>query len=95
MLGTIGHGPTSVTVTAERAFVEAIGGGCQVPVAAYATLVDDELRISTMAAVPDGSRIFRVSTAGDAQDPVAAGRGAAEALMKTEASEIITRGTSA
>ena len=94
MLGTIDHTPTNVTVTAERAFVEAIGGGCQVPVAAYATLDEDELRISVVAAVPDGSRVFRVRTAGDARDPIAVGRAAAEALMKTEASEIITRAPS-
>ncbi len=65
------------------------------PVAAYATLEENELRISAMAAVPDGSRVFRVHAAGDARDPIAVGRSAAEALMKTEASEIIARGASA
>ena len=95
LLATVDHRPTNVTVTAERAFVEAIGGGCEVPVAAYATLDGVQLRISTMAAAPDGSRLFRTQTVGAAEDPVSAGRAAAEALMKTEAATIIATGTSA
>ena len=95
LLATADHRPTNVTATAERAFVEAIGGGCQVPVAAYATLDGVQLRISTMAGAPDGSRLFRTQTLGDAADPVSAGRTAAEALMKTEAATLIARGASA
>jgi hydroxymethylbilane synthase len=95
LLATVDHGPTNVTVTAERAFVEAVGGGCQVPVAAYATLDGAQLRISAMAATPDGSRLFRTQTVGAAEDPVSAGRAAAEALMRTEAATIIARGPSA
>ena len=95
LLAAVDDGPTNTTVTAERAFVEAIGGGCQVPVAAYATLNGAQLQISTMAATPDGSRLFRTQTVGDAKDPVSAGRAAAEALMKTGAATIIGRSASA
>ena len=60
LLARIDHKPTSTAVVAERAFLEKLGGGCQVPVAAYARLEGSELDISAMAALPDGSRIFRV-----------------------------------
>lgn len=92
MLGSIDHGPTRVAVTSERAFLETLGGGCKVPVAAYATLHGSELRISAMAATPDGDRVFRVETSHPAEDPIAAGQAAARALMATEASEIIVGG---
>lgn len=92
MLGSIDHGPTRVAVTSERAFLETLGGGCKVPVAAYATLDGSELRISAMAATPDGDRVFRVETSHASEEPIAAGQAAARALMATEASEIIVGG---
>ena len=89
MLRAIDHRPTSLALQAERGFLVALGGGCQVPVAAYARLVGGELHISAMAAVPDGSRIFRTEATYDADDAAAAGERAAEALLATGAREII------
>ena len=89
MLSAIDHRPTSLALQAERGFLAALGGGCQVPVAAYARLDGDQLHIATMAAVPDGSRIFRTDATYDADDAAAAGERAAEALLATGAREII------
>ena len=89
MLRAIDHGPTSLALQAERGFLAALGGGCQVPVAAYARLDGEQLHIAAMAAVPDGSRIFRTEATYDADDAAAAGEGAAEALLATGAREII------
>ena len=89
MLAGVDHHATSTAVTAERAFLETIGGGCLVPVAAYAQLHGAELHISTMAAVPDGSEIYRGRVTCDANHPESAGRHAAEALMETGAREIV------
>ena len=89
ILAAVDHAPTRSTVTAERAFVEATGGGCRVPVAAYATASNDVLRIRTMACLPDGSRIFRSTLESSADDPVSAGREAARALEATGADEIM------
>lgn len=41
----LNHGPTQQCVTAERAFLEAMGGGCHLAVAAYAEVAGDELRL--------------------------------------------------
>lgn len=92
MLSTINDRPTSLALQAERGFLAALGGGCQVPVAAYARLEGEALRISTMAAVPDGSRIFRTDARYDADDASSAGRQAAQALLDEGAEEIIESG---
>ncbi len=45
----LGHGPTAAAITAERTFVEAIEGGCSVPLGAYAQLVPGYLELSVRA----------------------------------------------
>ncbi|MCH7745487.1 MAG: hydroxymethylbilane synthase [Chloroflexi bacterium] len=92
MLAKIDHWPTSAAVKAERAFMESVGGGCKVPVAAYAQIEGSDLVISAMAAVPDGSRVFRVQTTHTASDPISAGQRVAEELMNAGAREIIDNG---
>ena len=47
---------TRLRVTAERAFMRAVGGSCQLPVAAYALREGDGLWLRGMVADPDGSR---------------------------------------
>ena len=89
LLAAVNHAPTWATVTAERAFVEATGGGCRVPVAAYAIESEGILKIQTMACLPDGSRMFRSALESASNDPVAAGRTAARALEDTGADEIM------
>ena len=89
LLAPLSHAATWSTVTAERAFVDATGGGCRVPVAAYAIESKGVLEIRTMACLPDGSRIFRSVLEAPIEDPVAAGRAAAKALEATGADEIM------
>ena len=89
LLATVNHTPTWAAVTAERAFVEATGGGCRVPVAAYAIESEGALEIRAMACLPDGSQIFRSALELPGDDPVAAGREAARALEATGADEIM------
>ena len=92
LLAAVDHQITRVTVTAEREFVEATGGGCRVPVAAYATESEGTLTIRTMACLPDGSQIFRSSLEMPADDAKAAGREAAKALEAEGAGVIMYDG---
>ncbi len=77
------HDPeTAAAVTAERAFLAALGGGCSLPLGAYARLVaDGRLRLEALVAAPDGSEVLRLAAEGS--DPQALGADlAAEALSR-------------
>ena len=89
MLARIDHGPTSVALRAERAFLAALRGGCTVPVAAYARVEGGRLRIISMAAVPDGSRIYRKEGKWPAARPEDAGLRMADALLESGAREVV------
>lgn len=55
--------PTRLAVTAERAFLAALGGGCQVPVGAYAREADGALLLTGMVSDLDGEELLRGSVA--------------------------------
>jgi len=69
-------------VTAERAFLGALGGGCELPVGALAVLDGAAVRMEALLADPDASAPRR-STGSDA-DPEALGRRLAAELMETD-----------
>lgn len=60
------HEATAAAVSAERAFLAALGGGCQVPVGAYATGGGDSLALTVFMGAPDGSAAYRASVVGSA-----------------------------
>ena len=91
LLSTVDDAPTRITVTAERAFIAAIGGGCQVPVGVYAELTGNTLELTAMAGLPDGSRLFRVGVSGDPDSPEDAGRDVARRLIDAGAGDILFR----
>ncbi|MEX2294524.1 MAG: hydroxymethylbilane synthase [Acidimicrobiales bacterium] len=59
LLGAIEHGDARRCVDAERAFLEALGGDCSLPAAAYATITDSTLSIEGRIAAIDGSTVLR------------------------------------
>ena len=89
VVGAIDHSSTSTAVRAERSFLATLGGGCTLPTAAYAELERDTLDIIAMVAVPDGSEVVRLSESYSADDPVAAGKSVASALMNAGAARIL------
>ena len=89
MLERIDDAPTSIALRAERSFLATIRGGCTVPVAAYARIEGGRLRITSMAAAPDGSRIYRRDGDWPTERPEEAGGRMAEALLDAGAREIV------
>jgi len=59
-LAAIHNGEVAEAVTAERAFLSSLGGGCSIPVGAYATISGGTIRLIGLVAATDGSRIIRV-----------------------------------
>src|SRR5689334_16204511 len=68
------HAPTRAAVTAERGLLGALGGGCQVPIGAHATVSDGSLHLIGLVISPDGERYVRAETDGAAADAEQLGR---------------------
>lgn len=68
-------------VTAERAFLRALGGGCQVPYAAHATVKDGQLHLVGATFTPDGKDVRRVDIAGPMSAPADLGERAAKQVL--------------
>ncbi|MCU1287135.1 MAG: hydroxymethylbilane synthase [Acidobacteriales bacterium] len=75
------------TTTCERAALNALGGGCQVPIGAYATYVDRSLHIIAVVARPDGTEILRAEKTGT--DPDRLGNAVGIELMNKGAQQIL------
>lgn len=81
------HAPTAAAVTAERAFLAALGGGCNVPLGAYARPDAEGLRLSAFVARVDGSASVRGDRTGT--EPEALGRALAADLIARGARELM------
>jgi len=68
------------TTTCERALLNRLGGGCQVPIGAFAEVCDGRLHLDAIVADPDGSKILRESR--DGSDPVPLGESVGEILLQ-------------
>ena len=64
----LNHEPTKHAAAAERAFLIALGGGCNLPIAAHATATDTEITIEGVFATEDGKVIARNSLKGKVED---------------------------
>ena len=68
------------TTTCERALLNQMGGGCQVPIGALAEVVNGRLYLEAVVARPDGTKVLRES--GDGDDPVRLGESVGQALLR-------------
>lgn len=79
---------TKKAVIAERAFLSKMEGGCQVPIAAYATMENDEtITLKALVGSPDGKTILEHTLNGN--DPVQLGEDIADILLESGAKEIL------
>jgi hydroxymethylbilane synthase len=75
------------TTSCERALLSKLGGGCQVPIGALATIHEGRLHLDAVVARPDGSKLLRQS--GDGSVPVEVGETAGEKLLRQGADAIL------
>jgi hydroxymethylbilane synthase len=83
------HRTTRLAVTAERALLERLEGGCQVPIAAHATISGETLKMTALVASVNGRRLIRDSIQGLAQAAHRLGIELAERLLAQGGDEIL------
>ncbi len=94
LLHTIEDPACRSEVYAERAFLEALGGGCSAPVGAYAKLQtsngETTLSLRGVVAATDGTRAVRVESEGRMDDAVAVGKNAAQQALDDGAGDLLS-----
>jgi hydroxymethylbilane synthase len=84
------HRDTRIAVTAERAVLASLGGGCQVPIGAYATVEDGRMvQIRAIIVSPDGTQTIRKQTSGPVAEAAALGRSLGEQLLAEGGRQIL------
>jgi hydroxymethylbilane synthase len=80
---------TTACALAERAVSRALGGSCQVPLAAYASIQGQQLTIRALVATPDGKTIYRAEAAGPSPEALTLGLRVAQDLREQGAAVIL------
>ncbi len=83
------HAATRTAVTAERAVLASLGGGCQVPIGAHAQVSGGIVQLIGVVISPDGERVVRKSDQGAVADAENLGRRVGAALLADGAREIL------
>lgn len=89
MIDFFNHPPTDYAVRAERAFLRRLEGGCQVPIAAYATVQGDVLTLTGLVATVDGVRFLKKKIECPVREAEKAGKSLADDLLIQGAGAIL------
>ncbi len=89
VLAQLEHAETRTAVTAERALLAELEGGCQVPIGAWARMEQDELVLQACVLSVDGADCIRKRAAGSPQEPETLGREVAQSLLAAGADRIL------
>lgn len=86
-LVAIDHAPSHTALNAERSLMWRLGGGCALPLGAYAATTAGALHLVALVATPDGDRVLRAEASGD--EPEAVAGDVARDLIDLGAEEIL------
>lgn len=89
LVSPLNDAPTWQSVTAERAFLRTLGGGCRAPIAALGTVSGTVLKLEGMVASIDGEDLLRISEEGNVNDPETLGTHLAQRILGMGAGELI------
>ncbi len=90
-LAPLNHADSALCIQAERALNERLGGGCHVPIAAYATLSGDVITLRALVGTVDGTKLLRCEKKGKRAEATLIGHAAAEELLAAGAAEVLDR----
>jgi hydroxymethylbilane synthase len=85
----LNHSHTALAVAVERAFLERLGGGCNVPIAVYASVRQGEIEMDALAASPDGKRVVRDKASGNPEKSADICADLAERILTAGGREIL------
>jgi hydroxymethylbilane synthase len=91
LLTSLDHAETHFAVIAERAFLNRLQGGCQVPIAALGIVEGETLNLTGLVAELDGSRLIKATCAGPCDQAASLGHDLAQTLLNRGAGEILER----
>jgi hydroxymethylbilane synthase len=83
------HPDSHIAVLAERGLLGALGGGCQVPIGAHATVAGGRVKLLGLVAAPDGSEVVRAEAEGPVSEAAAIGRRLGAELLDRGARKIL------
>ncbi len=89
LISELNHSETSICVRAERSVLERLEGGCQVPIAAHARLLNGIITIDGLVGSVTGDRIVKSSIEGNPDNAESLGLRLAENLLAMGAKEIL------
>ena len=87
--GKLDHKFTRLACLAERAFLRSLGGGCQLPIAAYAIVREKRIRLDGLVTDTQGNQIVRDRIAGGLDDAEELGKRLAEQLLARGADKLL------
>jgi len=88
-MDAISDAHAAAALTAERTVVMRLGGGCQMPIGAYAAPAGDDLTLTAIVVSLDGTRVARAQATGPATTAERIGIDAAEGLFADGAADIL------
>lgn len=91
LIAPLAHAETTLRISAERALNQTLNGGCQVPIAGYAVLEQDQLYLRGLVAEPDGSKVLRAEIRGSSSEARDLGVKLAHQLLAQGADRILAR----
>jgi hydroxymethylbilane synthase len=89
LMAELNHEPTRIAVTAERAFLKRLEGGCQVPIAGYARVERGQVRLTGLVADLEGARVVRDDTTGSPHEAALVGVRLANRLLAGGAGDLL------
>lgn len=93
LLKPLDHPPSRYAVTAERALLHTLGGGCRIPIAAHATVQDDRLTLRGRVADPEGTEVISESIEGEVREAELLGVQLAQRLSLLGGARLLEQGT--
>jgi hydroxymethylbilane synthase len=87
LLAPLHDSPTADSVSTERSFLSALGGGCSMPIAAYAEKIDEQILLTGAVISPDGKRSIRLTASGT--DPKELGQLLARFVLERGGADIL------